>query len=118
MTVSTSSPLSAITTVAVAPTETTILSVSRDSLRGAKRLTVGVENSDASQTFVGTAYRRMNGMTVWAPAPIESFSMVGPLASVVVDLDVEGTDELEIRGYATGAGLSVRVKANRKAAAP
>lgn len=118
MTVSTSSPLNAITTVAVAPTETTILSVVRDSLRGAKRLTVGVENSDAAQTFLGVVYRRMNGMTVWALAPVESFSSIGPLASVVVDLDVEGTDELEIRGYASGAGLDVRVKANRKAAAP
>ena len=118
MSVSTSSPLNSVTTVAVAPTETVILSVGRDNLRGAKRITVGVENEDASQTFLGVVYRRMSGMTVWAQAPIENFSSIGPASSVVVDLDVEGTDELEVRGYASGAGLNVRVKANRKASTP
>lgn len=118
MTVSTSSPLNTATTVAVAPTETTILSVSRESLRGAKRLTVGVENKDGSQTFAGVVYRRMNGMTAWATSTIADFASIAAGASVVADLDVEGTDELEIRGTASGAGLNVLVKANRKAATP
>ena len=66
MSVSTSSPLNEVTTVAVAPTETVVLSVSRELLRGAKRITVGVQNDDGSQTFAGTVYRRLNGMSVWA----------------------------------------------------
>ncbi len=118
MTVSTSSPLNAATTVAVAPTETTVLSVSRESLRGAKRLTVGVENKDGSQTFVGVVYRRMNGMTAWAASSLGDFASIAAGSSVVADLDVEGTDELELRGTMSGAGGNVLVKANRKAATP
>lgn len=118
MTVSTSSPLNSLTTVSVAPTETTVLSVTREVLRGAKRLTVGVENADGSQTFSGIVYRRMSGMTAWAASSIGDFASIGPGSAVVADLDVEGTDELEVRGTASGLGLNVRVKANRKAATP
>ena len=105
-------------TVAVAPTETTILSVSRDTLRGAKRLTVGVENLDATQTFAGVVYRRMSGMTTWAASSLPDFSSMPALSSVVSDLDVEGTDELEVRGTMSGAGGDVLVRANRKASTP
>lgn len=118
MTVSISSPLNSATIVAVAPTETTILSVSRESLRGAKRLTVGVENKDGSQTFAGTIYRRMSGMTAWAASSLGDYASIAAGASVVADLDVEGTDELELRGTMSGAGGNVLVKANRKAATP
>lgn len=118
MTVSISGPLAAATTVAVAPTETTILSVSRDTLRGAKRLTVGVENLDATQSFTGAVYRRMSGMTAWAQSPLADFASILAGAAVVADLDVEGTDELEVRGTMSGAGGDVLVRANRKAATP
>jgi hypothetical protein len=118
MTVSTSSPLNAVTTVAVAPTETVVLSVARESLRGAKRITVGVQNDDGSQTFAGTVYRRLAGMTVWAASTIGDFGSIAAGTSVVADLDVEGTDELEVRGTMSGAGGNVRVKATRKAATP
>jgi len=118
VTVSVSSPLNAVTTVSVAPVETTVLSVSRETLRGAKRITVGVQNDDPSQTFVGALYRRLSGMSVWAQSSIGDFASIGPGAAVVADLDVEGTDELELRGYMSGIGGDVRVKATRKAAAP
>lgn len=118
MTVSISNSLNAATSVSVAPTETTVLSVSRDLLRGAKRVTVGLQNNDASQTFSGTVYRRLNGMTTWAASGMVDFSSVLPLSAVVADLDVEGTDELELRGYMSGAGGTVVVKATRKAATP
>ena len=118
MTVSTSSPLNSAVSVSVAPVETTVLSVSREALRGAKRITVGVQNDDASQTFVGTVYRRLNGMTKWAASSIGDFGSIGPLSAVVADLDVEGTDEVEVRGYMSGAGGNVTVKATRKAATP
>jgi len=118
MTVSTSSPLNSVTTVAVAPTETTVLSVARESLRGAKRLTVGVQNDDGSQTFAGTVYRRLNGMTTWAASTLSDFASVAAGSAVVADIDVEGTDELELRGTMSGAGGNVKVKATRKAATP
>lgn len=118
MSVSTSSPLNEVTTVAVAPTETVVLSVSRELLRGAKRITVGVQNDDGSQTFAGTVYRRLNGMTVWAASSIGDFASISAGDAVVADLDVEGTDELELRGTMSGAGGNVTVKATRKAATP
>ena len=118
MSVSTSSPLSVATTVAVAPTETTVLSVARESMRGAKRLTVGIENKDGSQVFAGMVYRRMSGMTAWAASTIGDFASIAAGTSVVADLDVEGTDEVEVRGTMSGAGGNVLVKANRKAATP
>lgn len=118
MSVSISGPLSAAVTVAVAPTETTVLSVSRDTLRGAKRLTVGVENLDGTQSFTGAVYRRMSGMTAWAASSVADFASMTAGSSVVADLDVEGTDELEVRGTMSGAGGDVLVRANRKASTP
>jgi len=118
MSVSNSSPLSNVATVAVAPTETTVLSVSRESLRGAKRITVGVQNDDGTQVFAGTVYRRLAGMTVWAASTLGDFASIAAGAAVVADLDVEGTDELELRGTMSGAGGNVTVKATRKAATP
>lgn len=118
MSVSISSPLISATTVTVGATETTVLSVDRDTLRGAKRLTVGVENLDGTQTFAGVVYRRMNGMSTWAASAIPDFSIINAGMAVVADLDVEGTDELELRGTMSGLGGDVLVKANRKASTP
>jgi hypothetical protein len=118
MSVSQSSPLVAPVTVVVAPTETTLCSFARDTLKGAKRVTVQVYNANAAQTFVGVVYRRKTGMSAWAPSTIGDFASVGPLTSVMADLDVEGTDELELRGTMSGAGGNVQVGATRKAATP
>jgi hypothetical protein len=46
------------------------------------------------------------------------FASVAAGSAVVADIDVEGTDELELRGTMSGAGGSVTVKATRKAATP
>lgn len=108
----------AASTVSVAPTETTVLSVGRELLRAAKRLTVQLYNADGSQTFAGTIYRRMSGINNWAASSFEDFASVGPLTSVVADLDVEGTDYLELRGTMSGAGGDVQVAASRKGATP
>ena len=118
MSVTQSSPLVAPVTAAVAPAETTQCSFSRDQLKGAKRVTVQVHNTDATQTFAGTVYRRKAGMTAWAPSTVPDFSSVNPLSSVMCDLDVEGTDELELRGVMSGAGGGVVVGATRKASSP
>lgn len=118
MSVSQSSPLVAPVTVTVAPTETTLCSFTRDTLKGAKRVTVQVYNANASQTFVGLVYRRKAGMSAWALSTLSDFVSVGPLSSAMADLDVEGTDELEVRGTMSGAGGNVQVGATRKAATP
>jgi hypothetical protein len=118
MSVSISSPLVAPVTVAVAPTETTVCSFKRGTLQGAKRITIQVSNLDATQTFNGTVYRRKAGMAAWAPSTIPDFTDLLPLTSVMADLDVEGTDELEVRGTMSGSGGDVEVGATRKAATP
>lgn len=118
MSVSQSSPLTGPTTVAVAPTETTLCSFNRDTLKGASRITVQVYNTDAAQTFAGIVYRRKANMSAWAPSTITDFSSVDPLTSAMADLDVAGTDELELRGTMSGAGGDIQVGATRKAATP
>jgi hypothetical protein len=104
--------------VTVAPTETTVASFARSMLNGAKRVTVQVVNLDVTQTFVGVVYRKKSGMSAWAPSTMPDFASIGPLTSVMADLDVEGTDLLEIRGTMSGAGGDVEVGATRKAATP
>jgi len=118
MSVTHSSPLVAPVFVVVAPTETTLCSFTRDQLKGAKRVTVQVFNMDAAQTFTGTVYRRKAGMDAWAPSTVPDFFSVNALLSVMADLDVEGTDELEVRGSMSGAGGTVQIGATRKASTP
>jgi hypothetical protein len=107
-----------LVTVAVAPTETVVMSLARVNLRGSRRITTYLSNEDAAQTFSGIVYRRLAGTVIWAASSMPDFSSVGPLGSVMADLDVEGTDELELRGTMSGAGGNVKVVANRKAATP
>lgn len=118
MSVSQSSPLVAPVTVSVAPTETTLCSFTRETLKGAKQVTIQVVNLDAAQTFVGIVYRRKAGMSAWAPSTLPDFSSVNALSSVMVDIPVEGTDELELRGTMSGAGGNMQVGATRKASTP
>lgn len=118
MSVNPASPLQTPVTVAVAPTETTVLTVTRDSLRAARRITVQIYNADAAQTFAGVVYRKVRNMTAYAVSTLPDFSSIGPLSSVMADLDVEGTDELQIRGTMSGAGGNVQVGATRKGDSP
>jgi hypothetical protein len=87
-------------------------------MKGAKQVTIQVVNLDATQTFVGIVYRRKAGMSAWAPSTLPDFSSVGPLASVMVDIPVRGTDELELRGTMSGIGGNMQVGATRMAATP
>ena len=118
MSVSVSGRLTLPTTVAVAPTETVVVSYLREVLKGAQRITVQVVNSDATQTFSGNVYRRLQGAGTWALSDFTDFATIAPLASAVADMDVEGTDEFELRGTMSGAGGNVLVAATRKAATP
>lgn len=118
MSVSNSATLTALNTVAVAPTQTTLMTWTKEQLRGAKRVTAYVYNADAAQTFVGTVQRRMTNATSWAPSTIPDFSGVAPQTAVMADLDVEGSDEVRLVGTMSGAGGDVQCGATRKAATP
>lgn len=118
MSVSNSATLSALATVSVAPTQTTLMTWTKDQLKGAKRVTAYVYNADASQTFVGYVQRRMSGSTTWATSPIPDFSSIAAQTAVMADLDVEGSDEVRIVGTMSGAGGNVQCGATRKAATP
>ena len=118
MSVSQSTTLLAPVVVAVAPTETTLASFVRDDLKRTERITVQIENSDASQLFAGTIYRRQTGMTLWAPSPETWFAAIPAGESRAADLDVYGTDELEVRGYMSGLGADITIGAIRVADAP
>lgn len=118
MTVSNSATLSALATVTVAPTQTTLMTWTKEQLRGAKRVTAYVYNTDAAQTFVGTVQRRMTNGTAWASSTISDFSSIAAQTAVMADLDVEGSDEVRIVGTMSGAGGDVQCGATRKAATP
>ncbi len=118
MSVSNSAIITAISTVAVAPTQTTLMTWTKEQLRGAKRITAYVYNADAAQVFTGTVQRRMAGSTTWASSSIPDFSSIPALTAVMADLDVEGSDEVRIVGTMSGAGGDVQCGATRKAATP
>lgn len=118
MSVSNSAILTAINTVAVAPTQTTLVSWTKDQLRGAKRITAYVYNQDAAQVLDGYVQRRATGSTVWATSSIPDFNSIPAQTAVMADLDVEGSDEVRVVGTASGAGLNASVAATRKAATP
>ena len=118
MSVSNSATLTALATMAVAPTTTVLMSWTKDQLRGAKRVTAYVYNQDATQTLTGTVQRRMYNGTAWASSSLPDFSSVSPLTAVVADLDVEGSDEVRLVATASGAGLNAQCGATRKAATP
>lgn len=110
--------LSAYAQVAVAPTQTVLMSWSRDQIIGARRVTAYVYNSNASQTLVGVVQRRIVNSSVWADSALPDFSSVAPLTAVMADLDVEGSDEVRIVATASGAGLNALCGASRKGATP
>ena len=116
--VSNSAVLTALNTVAVAPTQTTLMTWTKEQLRGAKRVTVYLYNADASQTFTGTIQRRMTSGTGWANSALPDLTGLTALTAAMVDLDVEGSDEVRIVGTMSGAGGNVQCGATRKAATP
>lgn len=103
------------TTVAVAPTSTTVVNIDREDLRGARVLVIQLSNLDPSQTFSGALYSRIRDMSLWAARSNLEFESVAPGTSVVADINIEGTDELELRGAMSGAGGDVQVGVVRKA---
>ena len=109
--------LLAPTTVTVAPTETTLASFTRDDLKRTKRVTVQIDGH-ATQMLTVAIYRRQTGMTRFALSDTGLLTPVLAGESRMADLDVYGTDELEIRGYLDGAGGDVQIGVVRAAELP
>lgn len=117
MSVNPSATLRAAHIEPVAPTETTLDSFTREELRSAKRITYQIYNPTA-QTFSGTVYLKLVGMSVFAPSTMPDFANIAPGDSAIAHIDVEGVDGLEIRGLLDGIGGDVDAAASRKAATP
>lgn len=98
----------------VATTESTLASFTRDQLRTARKIVVQVYNPTA-QTFTGKVYRKKSGMSGFAVLPVSEFDNIPAGESGMADIDVEGTDQLEVRGQLSGLGGNMQVGANRKA---
>ena len=94
------------TVVAVATTSTVVVDLD---VRNIEWVTLQVDNLDATQTFTGVIERRQSPDMDWAPSAIGDYSGVGPLLSVVADLDVSGTGYLRLVGTMDGAGGDVAV---------
>lgn len=103
--------------VTVGPTETTLDAFTREELRSAKRVTYQVHNPTA-QTFAGLVYSRVRGMPDLAPSTMPDFANVAPGATAIAHIDVEGLDEMEVRGQLDGLGGDVEAGASRKTATP
>lgn len=105
-----------VTTVAVAPTATTVWS---GDVRRHGLVTVQVQNLDATQTFSGSLLRKVAGALGWSTSTMGDLASISPagtldgagnpLDSVTVDVDVEGTAELAVVGFMSGAGGDVSV---------
>lgn len=95
-----------MTTVTVAPTETTLATLDVSVRRG---VSIQIVNLDATQTLSCTIYVRNKYEPVWAPTTFPDFAVVGPGSSVAAVVPCEGVSELELRGYMSGSGGDARV---------
>jgi len=102
-------------TVAVAPTETTVLTLD---CRAVDTVAVQLVNTDGSQTFNGTVYRRTAAETTYAPSTVPDFAGLAPGSSVMADLDVRGSAYVQLRGTMSGIGGNVRASYTRRANTP
>lgn len=98
-------------TLAVAPTETTLVDV--DS-RWARRALVQVENLDAAQTLSCRVRRRLDVGNGWTYQPNLDLDAIPPLGSADVHLDLAaGLSSYSITGSFSGAGSNARVTVRR-----
>jgi hypothetical protein len=98
------SPNPPVVVTAVAPTSTVVVELD---VREVEWVTMQLDNRDAAQTFSGAIERRQSPQAEWAPSTLSDFADVGPLTSVVADLDVSGTGYLRLVGVMSGAGGNV-----------
>lgn len=94
-----------MSTVAVAPTETVLLTLDVSTRRG---VSVQVVNLDEWQIFTGTIYARNRYESVWAPTTLADFGAINPGDSVVAIVPCDGVADLELRGFMSGTGGDVR----------
>lgn len=103
------------TTVSVAPTETTLLTID---CRSTDTVAIQLVNTDGAQTFNGTVYRRTATEATYAPSTLPDFQGLAPGASVMADIDVRSSAYLQLRGTMSGIGGNVRASYTRRASTP
>ena len=100
------------TTVAVAATSTVVATFDT---KTSAVLSVQITNLDGSQVFTGLVTRRLDPTAPYAPTTLPDFSGIGPGGTVVADLDVRGTSQVQITGAMSGAGGNISITARRRA---
>ena len=91
------------TTVAVAPTATTMATVD---VKKTKTLGVHVKNTDGSQTLTCTVQRRPHPGVDFVDSQLPDLSLIAAGASAAVDVDCGASYEVRVIGTASGAGLN------------
>jgi hypothetical protein len=95
-----------LTPAAVGNTSTVML---RTKLPEWGLLTLEVENTDGSQTLSCVINRRLTASSAWSESSLPDLADIPAGQARCVDIDCRGTYELEVRGTASGAGLTANV---------
>ena len=94
------------TTVAVAPTKTTLATID---VSKSSTVCIHVSNGDATQLLDCTVWRRPHPDVVFVESAVEGLVGIRPLSAQAVDVDCGADFELRVTGVASGAGLDAVV---------
>lgn len=97
------------TSVAVAPTPTTLATIY---CMGMGTVAIQVTNADAEQLLTCSVWRRASEEMDYAQGatPVE-LATIQPGATAMADMDPGGATTIQVRGEASGAGLTASVVA-------
>lgn len=90
----------------------------RVTTEGYDQATLEVFNTDGSQTLTVAVWRSSTRTGELSESPTTLLYSIQPGKSKCVDLDVSGTVRLELRGVASGAGLTAEVGGNVRRRTP
>ncbi len=103
------------TPVPVAPSPSTMMRLTTE---GYDQATLEVFNTDVSQVLTVSVWRSATRDGELSESPTTLFYAIQPGKSKCVDLDVSGSLRLELRGVASGAGLTAEVGGNLRRRTP
>lgn len=94
------------TTVAVAPTGTTLGTVD---VTKSKTVTIQVKNTDGSQTLACVVLRRAHPSLALVDSTLPDLASIAAGAEAAVDVDCGANYEIAVYGTASGAGLDATI---------
>jgi hypothetical protein len=94
------------TSVAVAPTATTMATVD---VSKASTICVHVKNNDGAQTLDCTVWRRAHPLNDFVASTLSDLAGIAAGASAGVDVDCGADYEVQVTGVASGAGLTATI---------